>query len=368
MRTIQTGEEEDKLYLEYAESDEDEAPRGCLPTWKKGDDQSDSESGFDYLRRVREEASVLPRIVVSKKIVQKTYETNRNRFHRLPESCPPPPPDFKVSQTWKEEMKSWFSSLRSSYEQACDQNQRAKRIKLDQVPHQNNIYAWSTFCFGEGGKAKKKEEAERVVTETITVTTIVEDEKVVQMDVAETTEIRTTDASNTDNSITEEGEEGEIVLEGEEKDGTEEKQKMETGEKVEETTQTQVVDNKEETKDKEKEKSEPIVLQSHRPLSSYLMNLNYNTVQDVLRHHIHWLNDTELTTERAVWLFALLTKLEVPLHPETQGSLQALLYKLCLMRSQLRSHDEEMAAPIIILIEIITEIFGQKESNTHRPE
>jgi hypothetical protein len=71
----------------------------------------------------------------------------------------------------------------------------------------------------------------------------------------------------------------------------------------------------------------------HSPSLRLVLQFDQCMCQTLLRHHVGWLQTRALSKERAAWLYALLARLEEPLHQDTEASIRSLYRRCCHLRA-----------------------------------
>jgi len=132
------------------------------------------------------------------------------------------------------------------------------------------------------------------------------------------------------------------------------------------------------TKEKEKEESDDVIMDTGDdvssdtgkspskgralpPLMSIVAHLDQVTVMALLQHHITWFETRSMTPHRAMWLYALLVRLEKPLDPDIAASLRSLLRRLSHFRSKLVDLKDPLLPTFNILITIVAKYFNQQD-------
>ena len=73
----------------------------------------------------------------------------------------------------------------------------------------------------------------------------------------------------------------------------------------------------------------------HSPKTSLLCQFDQVLTRRVLSHHVHYLCEGwVMTRSRGLWMYALLSRLDKPLHRDDQSLLRKLLRELCRLRAQ----------------------------------
>jgi survival of motor neuron protein-interacting protein 1 len=105
----------------------------------------------------------------------------------------------------------------------------------------------------------------------------------------------------------------------------------------------------------------------HCPSVRLLTQIDQVLVRRVLSHLSHYMCEggSSLTPQRSVWIYALLARLEQPIHRDDAAVLFGLLKELTLARSKLNAEHRKMLARLnvlIVLIGIYFEQGGSKEA------
>ena len=83
--------------------------------------------------------------------------------------------------------------------------------------------------------------------------------------------------------------------------------------------------------------SSAALVAGHPPTTSLLLQLDQVLVRAVFHHHVHYLVEWKmaLTRDRATWLYALLARMEKPLHREECVGVRGVLRECCRRRWEL---------------------------------
>ncbi|KAJ0396938.1 hypothetical protein ATCC90586_008872 [Pythium insidiosum] len=93
-----------------------------------------------------------------------------------------------------------------------------------------------------------------------------------------------------------------------------------------------------------------------------LLQFDQVLTRRLLAYHTDWLADMPaLSRARAVWIYALLARLDKPVHADVAAMLRQLLRRCWQLRNTLATADDERLKPLNILIVITGEFFGQLE-------
>jgi hypothetical protein len=78
----------------------------------------------------------------------------------------------------------------------------------------------------------------------------------------------------------------------------------------------------------------------YEPTTSLLCQFDQIIVRRVISHHLHYITEGyRMSVQRGKWMYALLARLEKPLHRDEASSLSSLLRELCRLRSELSVND-----------------------------
>ncbi len=78
----------------------------------------------------------------------------------------------------------------------------------------------------------------------------------------------------------------------------------------------------------------------YEPTTSLLCQLDQIIIRRVINHHIHYITKGyNMSEQRGLWIYALLARLEKPLHRDEASSLTTLLREMCRMRNELNVDD-----------------------------
>jgi hypothetical protein len=117
-------------------------------------------------------------------------------------------------------------------------------------------------------------------------------------------------------------------------------------------------------------------LTKFEPTTSLLLQFDQVMTQRVLTYHISWLEDSlSMTRSQAQWLYALLTRLEKPIHRDTESLIRQLYRRCCQLRKDLSLRQSAMdmvseadrlgldqsVAELNMMIAITGKYFGQGE-------
>jgi survival of motor neuron protein-interacting protein 1 len=104
----------------------------------------------------------------------------------------------------------------------------------------------------------------------------------------------------------------------------------------------------------------------HTPSTRLVLQLDQVLVRRVLSHLCHYVSEgwSPLAPERAAWLYALLAKLERPIHRDDAAILYSLLKKLTQVRATLKADERTNIASLNILIVLVAVYFEQGDGRT----
>ncbi len=78
----------------------------------------------------------------------------------------------------------------------------------------------------------------------------------------------------------------------------------------------------------------------YEPTTPLLCQFDQIIIRRVINHHLHYLcKGSQMTKQRGKWIYALLARLEKPLHRDEASCLTSLLRELCRIRSELKVED-----------------------------
>lgn len=94
------------------------------------------------------------------------------------------------------------------------------------------------------------------------------------------------------------------------------------------------------------------------PSTQLILQMDQVMIRRVLDHHLHWIeNDWPISKQRGSWVYALLARLEKPLHREDAAMLRRLLKTMCQRRNV--ENDTQSIASINVLLAITGRYFQQ---------
>lgn len=97
------------------------------------------------------------------------------------------------------------------------------------------------------------------------------------------------------------------------------------------------------------------------PLLSVISHMDQPTVGKVLEYHINWFEATGFSVHQGMWFYALLASLEMPLDPEVCSLLRTLSRHCSTTRATLESTDDELLAPLNLIICLVARYFNQTD-------
>jgi survival of motor neuron protein-interacting protein 1 len=97
------------------------------------------------------------------------------------------------------------------------------------------------------------------------------------------------------------------------------------------------------------------------PLLSHLIQFDEVSILRMLKYHIKWIKNTEWTTRRLSWMFALLVCLDLPIEASMQAELWQLRTQCVRSRADESLQQEELIAGLNVLITVLERQFGQRE-------
>lgn len=97
------------------------------------------------------------------------------------------------------------------------------------------------------------------------------------------------------------------------------------------------------------------------PLLSIVALMDQPTVAKVLEYHVNWFEATGFSEHQGLWFYALLAVLEMPLDPEVCSLLRTLAKHCSTTRATLESRDDELLAPLNLIICLVARYFNQSD-------
>jgi survival of motor neuron protein-interacting protein 1 len=104
----------------------------------------------------------------------------------------------------------------------------------------------------------------------------------------------------------------------------------------------------------------------HIPSTRLVLQLDQVLVRIVLSHLCHYVSEgwSPLAPQRAAWIYALLAKLEQPIHRDDAAILFSLLKKLTQVRATLKADERTKIASLNVLIVLVGVYFEQGDGHT----
>ncbi|ETN17391.1 hypothetical protein PPTG_05204 [Phytophthora nicotianae INRA-310] len=92
-----------------------------------------------------------------------------------------------------------------------------------------------------------------------------------------------------------------------------------------------------------------------------LLQFDQVLTRRLLDYHAAWLSEemTPLSRARAVWIYALLARLDKPVHASVAATIRQILRRCWTLRSELEAPPEIQLKSLNILIVIAGDFFGQ---------
>lgn len=121
----------------------------------------------------------------------------------------------------------------------------------------------------------------------------------------------------------------------------------------------------------EEEESSPAATSQYdrgvKPTLPLLLQLDQVLTQRILLILIDYVEENDLSSSTSEWIYALLTRVEKPLHRDVVASLRQLFRRCCKLRAQLVVDEgnpafDESLASLNLIIAITGNYFGQNES------
>ena len=104
----------------------------------------------------------------------------------------------------------------------------------------------------------------------------------------------------------------------------------------------------------------------HTPSTRLVLQLDQVLVRRFLSHLCHYVSEgwSPLAPQRAAWMYALLAKLERPIHRDDAAILYSFLKKLTQVRARLKADERTNIASLNILIVLVAVYFEQGDGRT----
>ncbi|KAG9327440.1 hypothetical protein KVV02_000389 [Mortierella alpina] len=97
------------------------------------------------------------------------------------------------------------------------------------------------------------------------------------------------------------------------------------------------------------------------PHPRFLVRLNQGHIMQLLKYHLRWLAEDDLTDQEGIWLYALFLKLDPLLESDQVAVLRNLAKKCARIRSHLHGESGSKLATVNMVITIIARLFGQED-------
>ncbi|KAI9288990.1 survival motor neuron interacting protein 1-domain-containing protein [Umbelopsis sp. AD052] len=101
--------------------------------------------------------------------------------------------------------------------------------------------------------------------------------------------------------------------------------------------------------------------EGHNPDVNILQRISQNIVLRLLNWHIEWLENNEIQKNQAMWMYALLTRLDKVMTSDETSILRNVSRKCIQIRQEQADPENPQVAYLNILITIIATCFGQAD-------
>eukprot|EP01119_Soliformovum_irregulare_P024526 TRINITY_DN8801_c0_g1_i2.p1 TRINITY_DN8801_c0_g1~~TRINITY_DN8801_c0_g1_i2.p1 ORF type:complete len:311 (+),score=49.92 TRINITY_DN8801_c0_g1_i2:73-1005(+) len=284
-----------KYLDDYGLDDDDPVPTAFFIRGEMSPEDGPPTNGEEYLKTVRWESKRFPGIVVSD-IDPRRYDDQRNKQTYIEKKRSAS--KLTVSQEWQDSLMAYFETL----SQNLDNFQpSASWLKLPKpLPSTKDEGTWRHLCF-----PKEKQHKDEPMQTSVP---------------SESSDLKENSTDDTSMNIDGEREEGQV----------------EDGEIAEVTPEVEVAPPQPAIA----EESLPHPLP---PLLKVILNLDEVSTIRLFEHQCNWLEHAAFSEERSQWIFALMTRIKKPLHPDTQAAIMTLVehitdLKLQVHLSSLSSH------------------------------
>ncbi|KAF9409024.1 gem (nuclear organelle) associated protein 2 [Podila epigama] len=95
------------------------------------------------------------------------------------------------------------------------------------------------------------------------------------------------------------------------------------------------------------------------PTPQFLLRLNQGHLMILLRYHLRWIAEDNITVEQGRWLYALLMKLDPLVESDQVAALRNLAKKCSRIRKRLNADSGNQLAMVNMIITIVNQQFGQ---------
>ncbi|KAG0370622.1 gem (nuclear organelle) associated protein 2 [Gamsiella multidivaricata] len=101
--------------------------------------------------------------------------------------------------------------------------------------------------------------------------------------------------------------------------------------------------------------------QGMMPQPRFLMRLNQGHLIQLLKYHLRWLAEDDVSEQEGRWMYALFLKLDPLVESDQTSILRSLAKKCARIRSHLNSDSGSKLATINMVITIVARLFGQSD-------
>eukprot|EP01130_Rhizamoeba_saxonica_P013021 TRINITY_DN5528_c0_g1_i1.p1 TRINITY_DN5528_c0_g1~~TRINITY_DN5528_c0_g1_i1.p1 ORF type:complete len:136 (+),score=22.07 TRINITY_DN5528_c0_g1_i1:280-687(+) len=103
----------------------------------------------------------------------------------------------------------------------------------------------------------------------------------------------------------------------------------------------------------------PLASSQKLPFLHSIIPLDELTLHKLIVYHVKWMHNDEFTKERAMWIYALLSRLQKPPPPHVASSLRDLLVYCCKVRAKMDNREHPLLSSVNIIIALTEVYFGQ---------
>ncbi|KAG0005800.1 gem (nuclear organelle) associated protein 2 [Entomortierella chlamydospora] len=330
-------------------------------------------SGEEYLRMVKAQAKSCPAVVVAPQAKEYLSVKNTSLKYKTDwYSCRPAPEGCAPTTEWKEHFMKEFGVARANLKQWCTQTNESKlTLKLDPqgqarqrslveneqcqsyqitstnsdngststhssslftptqlvIPKMFDEQGWRALLYGtttaEPAAIREPQKVESIITSTSTVTETVQSNVLdALVSISETTMLVTAEIAEPTSSH---------------------EAKLEVAESSKAALLT-------------REQKQGMV-----PRPFFLAQLNQGHLIQLLKYHLRWMAEDDITDDQGRWLYALFLKLDPLVESDQVAILRNLAKKCARIRSHLNSKSGSKLATVNMVITIVAQLFGQND-------
>ena len=100
------------------------------------------------------------------------------------------------------------------------------------------------------------------------------------------------------------------------------------------------------------------VMKDLHPTTSFLLSLDHIKINVLFKYHVSWLSSSVITSHGALWIYALLSRMELPLEISLSGNIRTLLWQ-CVQQREDECEEHTNIHTLELLITILGVYFQQ---------